>query len=330
MNKALDKDLVSVIVAAYNAEPYLEGSLNSILDQTHKNLEVIVIDDGSTDGTSKIVKGYENDDVRVRLIKVENGGAARARNIAISQLKGTYFVIVDSDDTIEPTYVHDLYWAILESNADMSVCGYYFAYDDGRDKKIKFSSHKTRTVLSKAEILKDFLLEDSLMQPVFWNKLYKTATFRDNNLKIPEGEIYEDTRFLYQIYHYIDKAVYISKPLYNYLQRQGSVMNVRFSQKDIDTLRNISKEVRHWFSEKYSNQYDSDVFAFEVGINMNIVNFMVQKKDYIEHEWLISSNYLRSHFFRIIGANNISAKRKIGCLFVLTGFKNYTLIRKVL
>lgn len=188
-----DNDLISVIIPVYNCEKYVRQTLDSVVNQTYKNLEILVINDGSTDNSLAICNEYLTDD-RVKVFHRENAGVAASRQFGVDMCKGTYFVTLDSDDYLSTEYVEKLYRSITDNRADISVCG-VACFDDGKDgifsstfipqmEGDKLTVTKELLESSFYEISCDLLLTDS------WNKMYRTQFLRDSNIKFELPKIY--------------------------------------------------------------------------------------------------------------------------------------------
>ena len=211
--------LISIVVPIYKVEKYINKCLNSILNQTYKNLQIILVDDGSPDNCGKICDEYEKKDKRIQVIHKQNGGLSDARNVGIAEAKGEFIGFVDSDDYIEPTMFEDLLNLVKENNADVAICNFYEVKDD---KKIMKNNCNDVEIYNKMEILKEILL-DKKIQSYAWNKLYKKALF--NKVKYPVGKKYEDIGTTFYLLEGCEKVVVSGKPEYYYLNREDSIVN---------------------------------------------------------------------------------------------------------
>lgn len=218
-------DLISVVVPVYNVEPYLERCLDSLLAQTYTDLEVILVNDGSTDGSGAICQSYAGKDARIRYVEKENEGIAATRNVAVKQARGVYVTFVDSDDWVERTYLEELYTKMLAYKADIVVANYYrFNESDNlfyfhiREDEIYeqvYSSAQIIDGLYEKRFNKNFALISAC------GKLYKRSLFDD--LLYPKGQLGEDGFFNLKAYLLSDKIVYLNKGLYAYRERAGSL-----------------------------------------------------------------------------------------------------------
>lgn len=218
--------LISIVVPVYNIQQYLPLCLDSIINQTYTNLEIIVVDDGSTDGSGEICDQYGQKDNRIQILHCTNGGLSVARNRGLKAAKGTYIGFVDGDDWIEPTFYESLYNVIKNNNVDLAFCSFYI--DKNGECTAKYQSGKV-FCWNKEESLKK-LLKDKQLNNYAWNKLYKRTLF--DSISFPPNKYYEDILTLYKVFLKVEKTAYIEKPLYHYIHRDGSILHTEeFQQK---------------------------------------------------------------------------------------------------
>jgi glycosyltransferase involved in cell wall biosynthesis len=213
---------ISVIVPIYNVERYLEKCLESIINQTFINLEIILINDGSTDFSGSICEKYKNKDNRIILIHKKNEGLSAARNKGLSIATGDYISFVDSDDFLDLNMYEILYKNIEKENADIVSCNYYKYYSDKKyDKNIVF---KKKIIYKKKEIFGKDLFNNYQMDIDVWNKLYKKEIFKD--IKFPYKKVCESTYIMMSIFNKANCIVVIPDCLYFYRKREKSIMNL--------------------------------------------------------------------------------------------------------
>ena len=221
----LMNEKITVIVPVYNVEHYLDKCLDSLINQTYKNLEIIVINDGSTDNSGIICQEYAQKDNRIIYIEKENGGLSDARNVGLDKMTGSYVTFVDSDDWVELDYVEVLYNKIIEYEVDISV-GNYYSYNE--DEKLFYFHMSADSYYEKvydnvsifenlyeSKEMKNFALISAC------GKLYKAKLF--DYLRFDKGKLGEDGYFNQKIYLLVGKIVYINQGLYAYRQRNGSI-----------------------------------------------------------------------------------------------------------
>ena len=223
--------MISVIVPIYNVEKYLEKCINSIMNQTYRDLEIILINDGSTDSSGQICDKYKKIDERIKVVHKENKGVSSARNRGLDIAKGDYIGFVDSDDYIHPNMYEILYNNLINNDCDISMCNYVKGVQEG----YKFNNIKNNIeLLDNLEQMRCFY-NDKLGQILgCYLKLYKKELF--NDLRFDENRIFEDWLIAHQIHSKCDKMVYIPNILYFYRQREGSIINSSFSIKKLDML----------------------------------------------------------------------------------------------
>ena len=217
---------VSIIIPIYNAEKYLFKCLNSIKEQTYTNIEVLMINDGSTDNSETICKEFLKDS-RFCLINKKNGGVSSARNLGINRCNGEYVLFVDSDDWCDKELLKQAVQNI--KSYDMLCFAYYKAY---KDKNICEELKVNKNANIKKEILSNKLIGGYL-----WNKLFSTNIIKEHGIKFNESITYcEDLIFIIQYIKYVKKVNYINKALYYYRVRKNSVSNDFYSNKNISIL----------------------------------------------------------------------------------------------
>lgn len=201
---------VSVIVPAYNAEKYIKRCLESLINQTLKDIEIIVINDGSNDKTGKILENYKHE---IIIINQENAGVATARNRGLEKAKGEYIAFVDSDDWVERDFLEKLHTKAISNNYDCVMCNFWYIDDNKKWNGIITNKNDILNINSK----KKFMIE---MFPVIWNKIYKREKILDFRFK--NGVWAEDVEFLYRIISNIDNIGILEDKLYYYFQQEVS------------------------------------------------------------------------------------------------------------
>ena len=248
--------LISVIVPIYKVEEYLDCCIESIVNQTYLNLEIILIDDGSPDNCPEICDHWAKLDNRIEVIHKENGGLSDARNTGLRKAKGEFICFVDSDDWIEKPYIEYLYDLIIKNDADLSACDVSFVSNSDSVKPKEYKN-SVSFVCDTEEALSQ-LIKGKGFRAVAWNKLYKKSIISDMFFEI--GKFHEDEFFTYRVIDKCKKLAYIDIPLYNYRQREGSIMNI-VSERHLDAL-DASVERLTFFKSKYPELYISDCVTF--------------------------------------------------------------------
>ena len=214
-----EKALISIIIPVYKVEKYLEKCIQSVINQTYENLQIILVDDGSPDNCGKICDEYAKKDHRIEVIHKSNGGLSDARNKGLEMAKGEYIGFVDSDDYIEADMYEVLYNLLKQYNADVSICNFY-TVSQGKIS-IKNADNGINEY-NRIEILKEILLDKNI-QSYAWNKLYKKELF--DEIKYPIGKKYEDIGTTFYLLEKCNKVVVTGKSEYYYINRQDSIVN---------------------------------------------------------------------------------------------------------
>lgn len=239
--------LVSVIIPTYNTDKYLVRCLNSILNQTYQNIEIIVVNNNSTDKTQDIIEMYAKKSKKIIGLNCLEQGQSSARNMGVKQAKGEFIAFVDSDDTIEKEYIETLVKVQNEQNVDMVCCGATDEDENGGRKIVyQYSNERINTY----DALERYLEGSNQIGWVVWAKLIKASIVKDN--LFPIHRIYEDTATLYKMIAQCNGLYYISYYGYNYLKRTGSTMNQKFSKSTFDkiiTFYEISKYFKVYGNE---------------------------------------------------------------------------------
>lgn len=233
----------SVIVPVYNVEAYLEKCVQSIFRQTEQDFELLLVDDGSTDSSGQLCEELAKKDSRIRVIHQENQGLGGARNTGIREAKGDWLLLVDSDDWIEPEILEKSLEAGLREEADMVMFPFRSVDEEGRELAV----FRENIPVGRAFALKE--RKDILLTaPVAWNKLYRTAFFRETGLAYPSRVWYEDIRTTPKLMALARRMVFISDIGYNYLQRQGSIMNSGKVARNVEIIEAFD-DILPWFRE---------------------------------------------------------------------------------
>lgn len=248
--KKVKEELVSVIVPVYNVEKYLSQCLDSIIHQTYKNLEIILVNDGSTDGSGKICDDYAAKDGRIKVIHQENGGLSDARNKGLDLMTGQFVTFVDSDDYLENNCIHTLYTYACTCKTDISI-GKFVEFEENTSQ---FLFHNHLNNGNKIEFLTgDQCLErhHKYFLAIFvtaWAKLYRTSLFNDSNpcksIRYPLGVLHEDQYTTHKLFFKSNKIVFVNDYLYVYRVRENSITNTLLSDKRImDNIRGLEEKI---------------------------------------------------------------------------------------
>lgn len=229
--------VVSVIIPAYNAEKYIAFCLDSIISQTHKNLEIIVVDDGSTDNTGKICDEYSAKDSRIKVIHQKNKGLSGARNAALDIMSGEYVTFVDSDDFISADYTKRLLELCIENNSQISAC---HAFDVSNHKIIQPDINHSEQTVSALKLLENTFILQPYYDTVI-SKLFHNSIFRE--IRFPVGIIHEDSYIIFDLIEKSQNITFTTEHLYYYYLSPNSIMRSDFSVKRFDMLLSYEKKL---------------------------------------------------------------------------------------
>lgn len=221
---------VSVIIPVYNTKEYLARCVDSVLNQTFGDISVILVDDGSTDGSALVCDSYAKD-IRIKVIHKENGGLSSARNSGIAMAESEYICFVDSDDYLPKNAIERL-MSEADKNTDVVICGYFLDY--GTKLKENYAKGGNYNIDNIGDAFAE-LKAKHIFDPA-WNKLIRLEFLKENNILFKEGELYEDTEFNINILKSKSNIKVISDCLYYYVQRQGSITK-RFNPEKLETLK---------------------------------------------------------------------------------------------
>ena len=317
-----NRPIISIIVPVYNVESYLERCINSILNQTFKNFELILVDDGSTDGCKDICNEYKTKDKRIKVIHKENGGLSSARNAGLDIARGKYIGFVDSDDFINKDMYKTLFNTIQDNNSDMVICDYYKVNEDDinkfRNLKCNCENIKIKNLNNLESIDNLFLTGEKFI--FAWNKLYKRDLFSD--LRYEQGRIYEDEYLAHRILYKCKKVSVIEVKMYYYVQRKGSLINSPFTVRRFDKVYAIKDRVDFLREKKLTNLEDKAEKTF---IDYFVWNYFVayQRLENIESELKILKKMFNRVFFKSLDNKFISLKEKLTLVILYLSPKLY-------
>jgi len=291
--------LISVIIPVYNVYPYLIKCVDSVISQTHKNLEIILVDDGSSDGSADICDTYLKDS-RVRVLHKENGGLSDARNAGLEEASGEYIFFLDADDYIEPYAFEVMLKALVMNNADIVECRVRHVYPDNPEKD--FIHKKPIAGIYDGKAALEGIL-DYKFRIVAWNKLYKAELWK--NIKFPQGRYHEDEFTIPYIIEGCNKYVSISEALYNYVQRGGSIMNSVLNVRRLDAIKAHQERLKY-FSMKYEGKYDDIILYHFVSV---LMLFIVKGKNLDRYDYI--KDLYGSVCWQVIRSKNLSLGKKV-------------------
>ncbi len=276
---------VQIIVPLFNMENYISKTLDSLINQTLKDIEILCINDGSTDSSLELIENYSTKDKRVKVFSKPNGGIADARNFGLSKVTAPYFAFVDSDDTVEPNFIEEMYQKAIQEEADVVTCDFWWSYPK-KEKLQKDGPYET-----KEELLIS-------MFATLWNKLYRTDWVKSLEIQFPTGYRYEDASFLYKMVPYLSKWAYVDKPFVHYLQRDGSITH-NHNEKVKDMIF-VFEDLVHFYQirdlyDLYKTELEYLFIRFFLG-NSFLRTCQIENKEDRNKTLDMSYNILINHF----------------------------------
>lgn len=317
--------MISVIVPVYNVEQYLNRCIKSIVQQSYKDLEIILVDDGSTDSSGKLCDIWQSKDKRIKVLHKINGGLSDARNTGLEVSNGEYIGFIDSDDWIEPDMYQVMLFELQHAGADLAVTGINRVYDNGYHLS-QFIHDKVKCYYAD-EIIKKYL-DQNCFSTAACDKLYKKELLE--NRRFPVGKLFEDAPIVYDILKSIDKIVVVGKGQYNYFQRANSICGQLFSIKKMDHYE-FSKAI--WLDVKANYpQYSKEADAFW-GCKLCEILYSLKesenRRDYLIEEKLLKRNF-KGVWRNVISSRTISRKVKIKAIMAkLHLYMMYIWIKKI-
>ena len=230
------KPVISVIIPVYNVKDFVGKCLDSVARQKYENLDIVIVDDGSTDGSGEICDELAVQDKRMRVFHKKNGGLSDARNLGIKKAKGEIIAFIDGDDLVSEDFVSAMYEEMAKSDADIVVCGYNLVKPE-------------KEVMSGGEATVKLLTQQENIDIVAWNKLYKKSLFVDNDIWFPKGKKHEDTLTTYKILSKAEKVAYLDEALYSYVERGDSIMKTGRIEERLEMRELAAKEAMEYFKD---------------------------------------------------------------------------------
>ncbi|MBE6158486.1 MAG: glycosyltransferase family 2 protein [Firmicutes bacterium] len=316
---------ISIVIPAYNVEKYIDKCLESVVGQTYKKIEIILVNDGSKDNTPLLCEKWKEKDERIIYISQTNKGLSGARNTGIDKATGKYIVFIDSDDWIESNMIEIMYNNLVNNNANISICNRWYYYEENGKKSLRFSKDKGIIKFSKEEALMNLInMNDYDMSA--WCKMYDTSFFK--KIKFPEGKLCEDYYIMCKIFDMADSIVYDSTPLCYYVQRSGSISKKKELMLDYIEASKIQNEYieRKYPSLKvYSNS--ALCLSFLTVYNKGILNHTKIEKNIVKE----FKNEVKMRKTFVYKNDKIDYKRKMQVfLFVYFRLLYNLIVRKIL
>lgn len=304
--------LVSIIIPIYKVEKYLDKCIESVVNQTYANLEIILVDDGSPDNCPAICDEWAKKDSRIMVIHKENGGLSSARNSGVAIAKGEWIGFIDSDDYIVPDMYEKMFLAVQESEAELCICGMKWVNEDGSKYENVLTSPIINEVLTKEVAFSKLVGLDYYYYVTSVNKLYKKELFE--KVIFPEGKLHEDEFTAHLFFNECEKIVCVQDELYFYVQHQNSIMNAAYSIKRLDAVYAIYD--RYLFFRSKGDKKKAKITARQV---YGALIFNISQADMIKNKKELFPLVIKCVFalfpdLRIIKLVLVYGKRWFQCL----------------
>ena len=318
--------MLSVIIPVYNVGKYLTECLDSIVNQSYKDLEIIIVNDGSTDNSKECIEKFLNDD-RVKYLEQKNAGVSMARNLAMEQASGEYISFIDPDDILDLTMFEKLMDKIESTKADAVICGYQRFYDDGSKpvESVLFNVEEDKTYNSK-EIIDKLL--NSEIKGFLWNKIFKAEKIKESNFYFAEGRFVQDYYPVFKQLVESSKVAFVNEELYHYRLRSSSIT----FKKDNKLFNDYVFAVESIFGYLKDKEFKQQSYEnFKVTVTYEALKRFIDaklklsRKSYAEFKSL-TAKYMDISLKEIIAAETISFKQKV--FLVLWKSRLYHIIAK--
>lgn len=283
----MENQLISIIVPIYNVEKYLKKCIESIINQTYKNIEIILVDDGSPDNCGIICDEYSQKDKRIIVIHKENGGLSDARNKGIDIAKGDYLTFIDSDDFVNIDYIEKLYNSIKLNNTKLAQCG--ISKVNENNEIIEKLNYDENYIKTSHEILNELYGKHLIENVVVWNKMYAKELFK--NIRFPVGKIHEDEFTTYKLIYYSKNVAIVSDSLYNYRQNNASIMGRKFNIKRLNLLEALEQRIQFFWDKNEKDLYEKSVKVYLEQLRM----YYIKTKKYIRNSKEIQQDIKRKY-----------------------------------
>lgn len=311
---------ISIIIPVYNVEKYIERCLESILNQTFNEYEVIIVNDGSTDNSGKICDKYSEINKNINVIHKKNGGVSSARNLGIDVAKGEYIAFIDPDDFIDSNMFKILYENLKELNGDIAIC----SVNEIRNDNIELGDNSGEVIsYSKDDAIEGYFKgKYPFNQNYLWNKLFKRSLFE--KVRLNEDITYqEDSEIMIQLLNSSDIITYIGKPLYNYDLREGSLSSGKISKGKITAERafhSIYEYTRYNICE-----YKSKALLKYISLVFNIVIEIIKNYEEYKEEYINMITRIKEIYCELIKTKGIPIKYKIHATLIIVSPRLYKL-----
>ena len=290
---------ISIIVPVYNVEIYIDKCLKTLTEQTLRDIEIIIVNDGSLDKSEEIIEKYVKENpTKIKYYEKENGGLSSARNYGLEYATGEYIAFLDSDDYVETNMYEEMYNLAKKENADMVECDFIWEWEYGKKIFDKRREYKTK--------------EEMMKKPrvVAWNKIYKRKIINKYKIRFPEGLIYEDMEFFYKLLPHLNKISYINKYFVHYTQREDSITNKQ-TQKVEDIFKILDSIFDYYIDQNLYNKYKKELkyMSRRILLGSSLKRIIKIKDSHLRRKMLLKTIIYLLKFRKSI--NDINNKKRI-------------------
>ncbi|MBS3200950.1 glycosyltransferase [Turicibacter bilis] len=308
---------VSIILPVYNVEKFLRKCLESLLNQTLDNIQIIAVNDGSTDNSLQILKEYEK---KIIIINQENKGLSAARNAALKYVKGKYLAFVDSDDFMDKEMFSKMYYKAEQNQVPLVICDLLQYWDENKHQPFNKLQKDEERIYNKNELYQSLLTRELNCQVI--NKIYRTDIWQDNKIEFEEGIYYEDIHLSFKVIEYYKEAMFINKPLYVYRMNSDSITS-NFSEKKInDYINECNKAKKHVLSHANCNEVTKYILNFDTIYGL-YAKYMLRKNGESTNKNIILkkiyNNFFSHNRWDILINANLDYQTKFKFLLFLIG-----------
>lgn len=315
--------LISVIVPVYEVEKYINKCLDSIVGQTYKNLEILLIDDGTQDRSGDICEEYAKSDLRIKVFHKENGGLSDARNYGLERASGEYLTFVDADDFLDSDYIEYLYSLIEESGCRLSLCSLHVLYtSSGR----VWNKGNGKKVVINGETCIEMMCYHEEIDTAAYAKLCHRSLFEE--VRYPKGKIFEDIGTSYLLFDQCEKIICSFIPKYYYVIRDNSIVTSSFNKKKLDFL-DMTDQMADYVDSKYPDLLEATLRRRGYA-RFSTLNQMIEENS-AEHVKIRQEiiRYLRKIGWRILGNSRAPKRDKIAYMVLYCGYPVYKFFWKI-
>lgn len=306
---------ISVVVPVYKVEQYIYKCVDSILNQTFSDIEVILVDDGSPDRCGEICDKYAEKDTRIQVVHKENGGLSDARNAGMQYAAGEYIIFIDSDDYIDTDMFEYMYNNLVQAGADMATCGIYEVYSDRVEQQ-----DETGDFVCSGEEAFRCILRGHTIRGEIWNKLIRRSCIE--GLQFPKGKLYEDIYFTVDMMQRIKQVAVGTKPKYYYLHREDSITGKPYRPQVYDIIEGYTKNYK--VVQKEFPSLTEEAECLWLWARFIVLDKMLIEKNYRSIEGFKELVlFIRRHMVRILKNTYFNRNRKISALILLFNVSLY-------